>query len=348
MSFKPENQGGDGPQLDYAGVNKTVIEQEEMYAFISLNVDLGIQKAKESVSYGENQQTVVDTEEEAEELIEKAIDIMGEYLMDKHNLDEMPDENDDGKFELPFEIYTPKDCQQVAVFLDAPECEVEYIEDQPVQYRHMLNRSFAGEINGINFKAAPPTGKGSKLWTFSPKSTLYDLAVKSGHKEIVSEGNANMDIDLWLGAPVRLDVEEKNGYPRISISKIGKREVKAAEEVREQLEVEPTSIMFTDDVDDLVEKLEAAQLRFGIIKLIKAATNYAGSNMEKALDIIKAKQDAKSDQDDDDDVEDKPKSKKKAATKKKDKKAKTKPKKKAKKSSAEDDNNDGGDDESPF
>ena len=177
MAFKPKHEDGNHEKLDYDGVNKTVIDQEEMIGFITINVDLGTQAGVEKVAYNdpkdkndtEEKSTTVKSEEKAEELIEKMIDILGETLADKYGLDEMPDEDEDGEYTLPFEIYTSKDCQQVAIFADCPECEVEYVEGDPVQYRHMFNRSYAGVVNGLNFKAAPPQGK-SKLWTFSPKS----------------------------------------------------------------------------------------------------------------------------------------------------------------------------------
>lgn len=320
MAFKPKNEGN-AESLDYDGVNKSLIEQEEMIGFITLNVDLGIQAGRPTVSYKDPKNpndtdkiTTVKTEEEAEALINQAIEIMGEHLADKNGVDEMPEPDEEGNFNLPFEIYTSKSTREVAVFADCPELDVEYKEDEPVQYRHMFNRSYAGEINGFKFKAAPPQ-QGSKLWTFSPKSVLYELATKTGNKAIVEEGEDNMNIDLWLGSAVRINVTaKKGGYPAFEVSKLGKRELADAEDLRSSLVIEPMSIQFDDEVDELVTKLQSAMLRFGVIRLIKQAVDFKGSNMQKALVILEGKE-----VDDEDEPEEKvtkkPTTKKKVAAK---------------------------------
>lgn len=379
MAFKPK-QENHGEQFDFEAVNKTLIEQEEMIAFVTLNVDLGTQPGKRQVSYNdpkdknaEEKFTVVETEEEAEELIEEVIEILGETLADKYGLDEMPEPNEDGEYELPFEIYDSKPCQEVAIFADSPECEVEYVEGQPVQYRHMFNKQFKGEVTGLKFRASAPQGK-SKLWTFSPKSLLADLATKTGHEEIISEGDDNMDIDLWLGAPVRLNVTKKGDYPRFTVNKLGKRELKDAEKLLEKLEIEPMTISFEDDVDELVEKLREAKLRYGIIKKMKQAENFEGSNMEAALKILEAENNNDSDDEDtkksskkvtkksskvkkqkqeeseeeqEEQQEQKKKVTKKTAAKKK-VKTKAKTKKKVAKKNKKEDNNGDFDDDIPF
>lgn len=192
-----------------------------------------------------------------------------------------------------------KPCQQVAIFADLVDDIVDYgavIGEQP--YRLCLNKTFGGKLEGVNFTPVPSKdGNGKiiqgKIWTFTGTSLLSKLAKATGHEEILG-GNEkdNMDISLLLGEPLMINVEVKEtdsgktndkgepiiytnvsakGYTPIPIKKGKKLEV-------EELRCTPKCVTFDNAT---VEDVKI--LRPMVITKIKAALNFEGSQMEKAI-----------------------------------------------------------------
>lgn len=279
FSMKPMMVNNDGPSVDWEAVNAQV-EEGPNPARISLIVDLGIQKRGKGVSYeGKDDSTYVSTEEEARSLVEEATEIMGEYLMNKHSLNEITNEDADG-FVVPFKIYEKKDAQEIAIFADLPDTRVEYVEgDGEKQYRIMLNPQFMGEVRGFSLSAVPPKTKGG-VWTFDSKSKLAKLAKATGHKEILEEGEALNDIGLILGEAFLLNIEKTKGF-------VNAKDVMPLMKgmTVEELDNPAVGLSFSNAT---VELLEAAHLRKAIIDKIKSATNYSGSNMQKAIEAYEA------------------------------------------------------------
>ena len=123
-----------------------------------------------------------------------------------------PYEDQDGK------RVEPKPCQQVAVFADLVADTVDYGGEIGKQhYRLMLNKSFAGVVQGINFAFVPPKdAKGNLLegkpWTLHPANLLTKLAKAVGKPEVATTG----DIEQLLGEAFIAEVEvneseDKNG-----------------------------------------------------------------------------------------------------------------------------------------
>lgn len=281
FSLKPENTGGS--DIDYEAIAEQV-EDGTQVARVSLIVDLGVQERGKGVSYAQNDNdeekyTQVANEEEANKLIEEAVELLGEKVVEKAGLDEIF-EDEEGNLVVPFEIYNKKDAQEVAIFADLPDTYVDYGENiGEKQYRMMLNPSFKGVIRGFALVAAPPKGK-SKVWTFASNSKLALLARVTGCKEILEGGPDNMDIGRVLGKPFLLNVEKKDSF-------INAKEMTALVRGMEAPELEggPVGLSFDGAT---VEALEAARLRKSVIDKIKTAKNYEGSAMQKAIEEYEA------------------------------------------------------------
>jgi hypothetical protein len=216
-----------------------------------------------------------------------------------------------------------KPCQQVAVFADLVNDLVDYGGDVgKAHYRLLLNNSFAGKLKGINFAASPPKdAKGKtiegKKWGFHPQNLLTKLANAVGKPEVVE----SMDIEELLGEQFIAEVEvketksgknDKDGveivYKNVNFKKASQvpAEVKEDDEGNEEevvptfaaLKMEPKAITFTNATKDDIKFIRA-----NIIKQIKLANDYAGSQMQKAIEAFEAEQGNKT-QDDvaDDDV----------------------------------------------
>lgn len=288
MSFnlKPKNQGGSN-SVDWEAIYEQV-EEGTQAGIISLIIDLGEQAGTEKVSDTDSDNnpaaTVVSTEEEANALITKATEVMSKYK------DKKATKVSEG-YSVPFKIYTTKDCQQVAVFVDFPETMVDYGDGVPKPYRVMLNPNFKGNIAGFDLKASPPKGKGNKLWTFATNSKLYKLAQATRTPEIISEGEENMNIGLLLGKSALFNIRKKDGF--ISVDGNGTPLMKGM--VVPKLSIPCVGISF-DNVT--VELLEKAGIRKGIIEKIKTALNYnktEGSKMRSAIEELDKKYQSKRD-----------------------------------------------------
>lgn len=208
-----------------------------------------------------------------------------------------------------------KPCQQVVVFADLVQDIVDYGGTiGKAQYRLMLNKSFAGLVQGVNFAAVPPKdAKGNliagKPWGLHPANLLTKLAKATGKTEIIpDEGPHGMDISLLLDQPFIADIEvtekdagkaDKDGNPIIyrnvnfkGASKIGMRGTGEFDEEGSEIEVEDTVAPLKQPArcitfdDATVEDIKF--IRANLIKIIKLAENYAGSQMQKAIEEFEA------------------------------------------------------------
>lgn len=237
-----------------------------------------------------------------------------------------------------------KPCQQVAVFADLVSDVVDYggkIGEQ--QYRIPVNNVFKGVMEGINFYSVPPTdADGNRIegkpWGLHPRSKLTAIAKAIGKEEIAIEGKhpEAMDISLLLDEPFMAQVEvketpDKNGkkdangklivYKNVNYKGAAPVPTIEDEEGEEKpmpvakLRQKPLCITFDD------AKTEDIQfIRPSLIKVIKQANNYAGSQMQKAIEAYEAANGAGSEDDAGEEEEQKPASKpaaKKPAEKKK-------------------------------
>jgi len=196
------------------------------------------------------------------------------------------------------------------VFADLVADTVDYGGDIGKQhYRLLMNKSFQGKIQGVNFTATPPKdAKGNlipgKAWGFHPANLLTKIA-KAVQREDVIE---SMDVEQLLGLPFMATVEVK-----VTEAKDGKKDkdgnvityknvnFKGAAQVPEDddgnpiaiadLNCEPKCITF-----DNATKEDVKFIRAGLRKQIKVALNYAGSKMQKAIEAFEAENGGGSDE----------------------------------------------------
>ena len=204
-------------------------------------------------------------------------------------------------------IKKQKPAQQVAVYVDLVNDIVDYGGDiGKAQYRHCLNKVFKNELEGINFTKGPvmlPNGKDSgKPWRFHVNSVLSKLSVAVNEPNVPESGN----IAKLIGKQLLIDIqikstdsgkEDKDGNPIVYKNVSYKSLSKAAPifetdddgnetEVLPEfaaLKVEPLVVTFTNATPETVKHLRA-----NVIKKIKLAKNYAGSNMQKAIEAMEA------------------------------------------------------------
>lgn len=222
-----------------------------------------------------------------------------------------------------------KPCQQIAVFADLVADTVDYGGEIGKQhYRLLLNKSFAGDIQGINFTSVPPKdAKGAiipnKPWSWHPANLLSKLAKAVGKPELI----VDQDVEQLLGLPFMAQVEvnekdsgkvDKDGEPIIyrNVNYKGCAEVPLDDDDNPlpvpELKQPPRCITFDNAaVDDI------KFLRKKLIDMIKLANDYAGSNMEKAIKAFETQQAIVNDSDgeQEEQEEEKPKAAKPAAKK---------------------------------
>lgn len=252
MAFKPEQSGNRGG--DFEPFVTVVPKAGNRYARLSLIVDMGKQEREDFVD------------------------------------------------EKTGETRPQQPCQQVALFADLVKDVVDYGgEIGEKQYRMLLNKSFKGEVSGVNFTTtAPKDAKGNlikgKPWGFHPVSMLTKLAKAVDMEEIIYESDAasSLDIELLLDEPFMLNVEIKETVSKDKKDKDNKPLVyknvnfKGASPVPEDVEVpdmdaEAKSITFTN-----ATKEDIVFIRSGLLKQIKKALNYEGSQMQKAIEEFEA------------------------------------------------------------
>lgn len=208
------------------------------------------------------------------------------------------------------ELKPQKPCQQVAVFADLVADVVDYggqLGEQ--QYRLLLNKSFQGKVQGINFTTTPPKdAKGNtiqgKPWGLHPANLLTKLAKAVGMPEIAVDDRNNpssLDISLLLNQPFMAQVEVKE-----TEDKNGKKDKDGNVIVYKNVNFKGAAEVPLDDDDNPipVAKLRQAPrcvtfenatvediqfIRSNLIAMIKQANNYAGSAMQKAIEAFEAK-----------------------------------------------------------
>lgn len=189
-----------------------------------------------------------------------------------------------------------KPCQQVAVFADLVSDIVDYGGDiGKQQYRLLLNKSFGGNVKGITFAATPPKDANGntipgKKWGFHPSNLLTSLSKAVGKPEIIE----SMDISQLLGLPFMATVTvnekdsgkvDKEGKPIIyrNVNFTGASEIPLDDDDKPlpvaELNTEAKCIQFeTAKTEDI------KFIRNNILSQIKLASNYAGSQMQKAVE----------------------------------------------------------------
>lgn len=216
-------------------------------------------------------------------------------IVDMGTQEREPFEEDDGT------LKEQKPCQQVAVFADLVADTVDYGGDIGKQhYRLLLNKSFQGKIQGINFAATPPKdAKGNlipgKAWGFHPANLLSKVAKAVGREDVIE----SMDVEQLMGLPFMATVEvkvteskdkkDKDGNP-ITYKNVN---FKGAALVPEDDDGNPIDVA---DLNceakcitfDNVTKDDIKFIRAGLRKQIKLALNYAGSKMQKAIEAFEA------------------------------------------------------------
>lgn len=204
-----------------------------------------------------------------------------------------------------------KPCQQVAVFADLVNDEVDYGgKIGKAQYRMLLNKSFKGAVAGVNFVTVPPKdGDGNMLkgkpWTLHPASLLTKLAHATGHPEIITDNNkpGSLDIDLLLNEPLLINVEVKETPAKDKKDKDGNPIIYTNVNFKNATPVPPTTNSEGDEVETVVKALKQPAMsitfdnakkedikfiRPGLIKQIKLAIDYAGSKMQAAIEAFEA------------------------------------------------------------
>lgn len=210
-------------------------------------------------------------------------------------------------FEDPItkEMKTQGPKQQVVVFADLVADVVDYgTTIGKAQYRLLLNKSFMGEVQGINFGTVPPKdAKGNtmegKPWCMHPQNLLTKLAKAVGKTEIINEGSdSSLDISLLLGQPfmAQVEVKETEGkkkdadgnavlYKNVSFrgaSEIGEDDDGEKLAIAD-LTVKPLCITF-----DSAKKGDIKFIRANLIAKIKLANNYKDSAMKVAIEAYEA------------------------------------------------------------
>jgi hypothetical protein len=274
--FTPENEQGRSTGTPNDGFNYVVPKAGSRRARISLIVDLGTQERPDSYKTPDGKLANEDT---------------------------------------PGAIVTPqKPAQQVAVFADLVADTVDYGGDiGKAHYRLLLNKSFKGVISGINFtKSAPKDAKGKdipgKPWALHPQNMLTKIANAIGKPEVAESAKINQLLNGQFMADVevkevdsgKVDKEDNpiiyrnvnfKGASKVAAVPTGKQDDNG-DEIEEppvfaELKVVPLCITFTN-----AKKEDIKYLRSNIIKQIKFAKNYAGSQMQKAIEEFEAEKGA--------------------------------------------------------
>lgn len=232
----------------------------------------------------------------------------------------------DGKLcnaDTPGAIATPqKPAKQVVVFADLVNDTVDYGgEIGKAHYRLLLNGTYSGVLKGVvhAINTPPKDAKGNTIkggvWTMHPNNLLSKLAKATGMDEVIANGAINRLLNKQFMAQV--DVNEKESgkmdadgneiiYKNVNFK--GASQVAAVETGEEdengnmieaipefnQLKVPAMCITFAN-----AKKEHIKYIRGNIIKMIKLATDYAGSNMEKAIQAFEAERNAAQNDDSD-------------------------------------------------
>lgn len=313
-----------GPKVDYAAINAQVEEGSHGARIVHL-IDLG--DHQDSIKLGDKGYTGFLNEEDAELFIEEMVEKHGE----KHSAlkDGLPEveEADDSDFDpektktlkrtgkgdkarwietdTPPEYVvnineyggfkkdgTPLLYQEIALMADCTEMVIDYGEDIGEKpYRTLLNKTWMGDVQGFQLKKVPPAKKGG-AWTIKGNTKLAEIVTACGHKDLLDVDLEEADFSLIVGEAFNLSIEksgENDQYVNIGKAIPLKKKKGELEEV-DDLWDEPLIITFEDATADL---LEQAHVRYDVIKKIKAAANYEGSQMQEAVEEYEARNKAK-------------------------------------------------------
>lgn len=211
---------------------------------------------------------------------------------------------DDGKGN----VREQKPAPQVAVFLDLVNDVVDYggnIGKQ--QYRLMLNKSFGGEIQGINFNTVPPRDADGnqiqgKPWGFHPASPLTKLCAAVGRRDVALDERKpdSLNLEALLNLPLSVNVEvkeaeDKNGKKDKdgnvivykNVNQKGMFPVPLDDDNNPQ-EVKPLATEARCITFDNATEEDVKFIRYSLRKKIKLAKNYAGSAMQAAIEAFEA------------------------------------------------------------
>lgn len=274
MAFKPKNQSNNNSnsQNDNPGGLFPVPKDGSRKARISLIVDLGTQER-----------------DDLWELDGKAVPEGTEGAVAK----------------------SQKPCQQLAVFADLTADNVDYGGTIGKQhYRLLLNKSFGGNIQGINFTAVPPmdaNGKriNGKPWGFHPQNLLTKIAKATGKPEVIESTDVEQLLNMPFMAQVEVKVTESdkvdNDGKKIVYKNVNFKgaspvpSVETGEDDEDgnpieapmpvpELKVEAKCITFDNaTADDIIF------IRKKLLNMIKQSSDYAGSNMQKAVEEFEAR-----------------------------------------------------------
>lgn len=194
-------------------------------------------------------------------------------------------------------------CHQVAVFADLVADVVDYGGDiGKKQYRLLLNKSFKGVVQGINFTTGPAKDADGNIlrdkpWGLHPANLLTKLCKAIGKPELAFEKpKVGLDIEPILGEAFMCEVEvkktphkegkkDKDGNPIVYTNVNYKGAAPVPEDYPvEDLEQEARCITFDSATED-----DIMFIRGNLLKQIKLAQNYAGSQMQKAVEAWEAK-----------------------------------------------------------
>lgn len=273
MAFKPKKTGGGGGDFEFVNVEP---KAGNRLGRVSLIVDMGTQEREDFV----NEQTGETKPQNA--------------------------------------------CQQVAVFADLVNDVVDYGgKIGKAQYRMLLNKSFKGEVQGVNFVTVPPKDGDGKIvkgkpWTLHPANLLTKLAKAVGKPGIIVDNDKpeSLDIERLLDEAVLIEVEVKKTPAKDKKDANGNPLVYTNVNFKNATPVPPQTNEDGDEVPAVVKKLTQPALcitfenakkedikfiRPGLLKQIKLAVNYAGSQMQAAVEAFEAEkgEDSGDDQNDD-------------------------------------------------
>lgn len=210
-----------------------------------------------------------------------------------------------------------KPAHQVAIFADLVNDVVDYGgEIGEAQYRLLLNKSFKGEIEGINFQKVPPMdANGNRIdgkpWSFHAQNMLTKLGKAVEIEDFGIDGNDDLDLLLDKQFVADVDVKETNSgkvdkdgndiiYKNVNFKGASKvpTEIKTDEDGNEE-EVTPTFAKLRQKArlitfDEATEE-DVKFLRKDLIKKIKLSSDYAGSQIQKAIEAFEAKNGSKED-----------------------------------------------------
>lgn len=284
FSLKPEftgNSNSNTPSVDWNAINSQVPTDNHL-AIISQIVDLGIHTP--DLSANTDKSTSFETQEAANDFVAQVKPMLPKAKADGVTITPL-----NGKFVVNAEIRQAKDRQEVAIFADLPDNIVDYgneVGKKP--YRVLLNKSHKGEIRGLGLTQVPPVKQGG-VWTFPPASLLTELANVTKQTVIIDgtdKAKLN-DIGLLLGKALMVDVVQSSndsGSVYVNVKGVGSVPSKL-EKLLDFSLVKPFGISFANAT---LELLKAAGVRGAVIKKIKQANNYQGSNMQKAIEALEA------------------------------------------------------------